>query len=127
MYRRLISLKEAAEILNLSKSTLYKMVEAGRIEVKRFGKKILFDPEAVGIKEILDQPESDLAHKIEVKVEKPVFQSILKDLIPELDRAFKNAPAYGDVGFRVVFHESQVVRVETTSSVSRLVNKNGKS
>jgi len=56
----------------------------------------------------------------------PVFDSILKDFVPELERAFKNVPADGEVGFRVVFHESQVVRVETTISAIRKVKELGR-
>jgi len=47
-------------------------------------------------------------------------------LIPELDRTFKFAPAFGEVGFRVVLHDSQVVRVETSITVLRKVKELGR-
>jgi len=126
MYRRLLSVKQTAEILNLSVLTIYRMVKEGRIEARKLGHRVLIDPEVLGLKEVPEQPEVKEPVKVEVKQEKPVFESILKDLIPELDRAFRNAPAYGELGFRVVLHDSQVVRVETSTSVSKLVNKNGR-
>lgn len=121
MYRRLLSVKQKAELLNLSVMTVYKMVKDRRIETRKLGSRVLIDPETIGIKEVPEKPIVDLEPKPLIPQPKPLFESILKDLIPELDMAFKNAPAYGEVGFRVVFHDSQVVRMETTTSASRKV------
>jgi excisionase family DNA binding protein len=126
MYRRLISVKEAAELLNLSKSTIYKMVKERRLEFRKLGSRVLFDPETLGIQEIPEKPRTETLQKLPEKEPNPVFESILKDLIPELERAFKFVPDFGDVGFRVVFHENQPVRIETTTSVSRNVKEKGR-
>jgi len=126
MYRRLLSVKQTAELLNFSVITIYRMVKDGRIVARKLGYRILIDPEVLGLKEIPERPAVKVPDKVEVKQEKQVFESILRDLVPELDRAFKNAPAYGEVGFKVVFHDSQVVRVETTTSASRKVKELGK-
>ena len=84
MYRRLISVKEASGILNLSVITIYRMIQDGRIEARKLGKRVLIDPDAIGFKEIPEQPES----KPVIPPTSPVFESILKDLVLELDRAF---------------------------------------
>ena len=36
---------------------------------------------------------------------------------PELERAFKTLPSFGEVGFRVVLHEGKLVRIEYSSSI----------
>lgn len=123
MYQRLISVKEAAELLNLSAITVYRMVKEGRMEARKLGSRVLLNPQTLNILEIPENPEVKVASKLETKRDLPTFSSILKELIPELNRTFNYVPEYGEVGFRVVFHDSQVVRVETTNSVSRKVNK----
>jgi len=126
MYRRLISVKEAAELLNLSRSTIYKMVKERRLEFRKLGSRVLFDPETLGIKAIPDNPKIESAQKLSHQEPKPVFDPILKDLLPEIERVFKFIPAFGEVGFKVVFHESQPVRIETTTSLSRKVKEKGR-
>jgi len=126
MYRRLISVKQTAELLNLSVISVYRMVKDGRIGAKKLGRRVLVDPETIGISEIPEKPKIEKAPKPQMEEGKSPLKSILKDLIPELELAFKFVPDFGDVGFRVVFHNSQVARVETTTSVSKLVSKNGK-
>lgn len=126
MYRKLISVKEAAELLNLSAITVYRMVKEGRIEARKLGSRVLLDPQTLNILEIPENPEAKMASKIETKRDIPILNSILKELLPELERAFNFVPTYGEVGFRVVFHDSQVVRVETITSVSKKISKNGK-
>ncbi|MBN1520634.1 MAG: helix-turn-helix domain-containing protein [Spirochaetales bacterium] len=121
MYRRLISVKEAAELLNLSKSTIYKMVKERRLEFRKLGSRVLFDPEALGIQEKSDEKVNDFDPKKQKPEIKPKFETIPEDLIPELERAFKFVPAFREVGFKVVFHEGQPVRIETMTSVSRQV------
>ena len=103
MYRRLISVKEAAGILNLSVITIYRMVKDGRIKARKLCSRVLIAPDAIGINEIPEQPES----KPVIPPTRPVFEAILKDFVPELERAFKNVPAYVKVAIRVVFHNCQ--------------------
>lgn len=126
MYRRFISVKEAANLLNLSKSTIYKMVKDKRLESRKLGSRVLFDPEILGIQEIPEKPQAVKVQKLPIQEIKPIFETIPKDLIPELERAFKFVPAFGEVGFKVVFHEGQPVRIETMTSVSRQVKEKGK-
>lgn len=126
MYRRLLSVKQTAELLNLSVITVYRMVKEGKIEAKKLGSRVLIDPETLGIQEIPEKPRTETLQKLPEKEEKPVFESILKDLIPELERAFKFVPDFGNVGFRVVFHNSQVAHIETSTSVSKQMKVNGK-
>jgi len=96
---------QTAELLNLSVITIYRMVSDGRIVARKLGFSVFIDPEVLGLKEIPEQ--------LEVKVLVKVGSN-------------RNTPAYGEVGIKVVLLDSQVVRVETTTSVSKLVSKNGK-
>ncbi len=120
MYHQLMNVKEVAELLRVAPSTVYKMVTAVQVDYVKYGSAIRIKPESLGITEML----TDVVAR--ERAEMPAFESILKDLIPELDRAFKVVPAFGEVGFKVVFHESQPVRVEITSSLSLLVDMKGR-
>ncbi len=119
MYRRLLSVKEAAELLNLSIVTIYRMVRDGRIKAKRLGDRILIDPETIGIQELFEPPtvESSTIEKSAI----PLLDPNYSDIIQELIRSLKSAPAFGEISLRVIFHNSQVVRLENTTSVSKLM------
>jgi hypothetical protein len=45
--------------------------------------------------------------------------AILDSLKPELLRAFRDIPPYGEIGFRVFFTESQPTRIEYSAALSR--------
>lgn len=45
--------------------------------------------------------------------------AILEQLRPELEKAFRDIPAFGEVGFRVFFSEGEPVRVEYSAALSR--------
>jgi hypothetical protein len=45
--------------------------------------------------------------------------ALLDSLRPELEKAFRDIPAFGEVGFRVFFAEGEPVRVEYSAALSR--------
>ena len=45
--------------------------------------------------------------------------SVLESLRPELEKAFRDIPAFGEVGFRVFFNEGLPVRVEYSAALSK--------
>ena len=44
--------------------------------------------------------------------------AILEFLRPELEKAFKYIPPFGEIGFRVIFHENEPVRIEYQCAIS---------
>lgn len=46
---------------------------------------------------------------------------MLERLRPELEKAFRDVPQFGEVGFRVFFTEGEPVRIEYTAGLSRLL------
>jgi len=45
--------------------------------------------------------------------------ALLEQLRPELEKAFRDVPAFGEVGFRVFFAECEPVRIEYSAALSR--------
>lgn len=45
--------------------------------------------------------------------------AIIERLRPELEKAFRDVPAFGEIGFRVFFADSEPVRVEYSAALSR--------
>ena len=45
--------------------------------------------------------------------------AILATLRPELVKAFRDIPPFGEIGFRVYFNEGEPVRIEYSASLSR--------
>jgi len=68
MYRRLISVKQAAALLSISVITISRMIKAGKIEARKLGRRVLIDPEVLGLKEIPEKPEIKMPDKIEVNM-----------------------------------------------------------
>jgi len=44
---------------------------------------------------------------------------LLDSLRPELEKAFRDIPQFGEVGFRVFFQEGEPVRVEYSAGLSK--------
>lgn len=49
----------------------------------------------------------------------PRSQEILEQLQPELEKAFRDIPAFGEIGFRVIFTDGEPVRIEYSAALSR--------
>lgn len=45
--------------------------------------------------------------------------AVLDSLRPELEKAFRDIPPFGEIGFRVFFAEGEPVRVEYSAALSR--------
>lgn len=45
--------------------------------------------------------------------------AVFESLRPELLKAFRDIPAFGEIGFRVFFQEGEPVRVEYSAALSR--------
>jgi hypothetical protein len=45
--------------------------------------------------------------------------AMIEKLRPELEKAFKDIPPFGEIGFRVYFNESEPVRIEYSAALSR--------
>jgi hypothetical protein len=45
--------------------------------------------------------------------------ALLEQLRPELEKAFRDIPAFGEIGFRVFFAEGEPVRIEYSAALSR--------
>jgi hypothetical protein len=45
--------------------------------------------------------------------------AVLDALRPELEKAFRDIPPFGEIGFRVFFAEGEPVRVEYSAALSR--------
>lgn len=45
--------------------------------------------------------------------------AVLERLRPELEKAFRDIPAFGEIGFRVFFADGEPVRVEYSAALSR--------
>ncbi len=120
MDNRLLSLKQAAELANVSRASIYRMVRDGRIPSIRFGKLFRIKPESIGLAVQKQEPTPPLdQNKI---VEKPKEETFLDRLRPELENAFRDIPPFGEVGIRVILHDSQVVRVEYSTSFIKKVD-----
>lgn len=116
MSGKLLTVAQAAELAHLSRTLVYRMVNDGSIPCIRFGSSIRIRPESIGLIE-MEAPSTskqEPAKSIDPPKEKTFFDS----LRPELEKAFKNIPDYGEVGFRLFIHDSQVVRIEYVSSKS---------
>jgi hypothetical protein len=46
---------------------------------------------------------------------------LLKSVKPELLRLLKNAPEYGSCGIDLVFHDSEIIRINVKAEVTRKV------
>ena len=44
---------------------------------------------------------------------------MVERLRPELEKAFRDIPPYGEIGFRVFFTEGEPVRIEYSAGLSR--------
>jgi len=121
MDNRLLSLKQAAEIANVSRESIYRMVRDGRIPSIRFGKLYRIKPESLGVAR---QKEERIPMRPDPPkpVKKPKEETFLDRLRPELENAFRHIPSFGEVGIRVILHYSQVVRVEYSTSVMKKVD-----
>ncbi len=42
-------------------------------------------------------------------------------ITPYLDRIYENAPEFGSVGLTLVFHESQITRIDISETVQRKI------
>jgi hypothetical protein len=45
--------------------------------------------------------------------------AVFESLRPELLKAFRDIPAFGEIGFRVFFQEGEPVRIEYSAALSR--------
>jgi len=45
--------------------------------------------------------------------------AIINRLRPELEKAFRDIPPYGEIGFKVFFTDSEPVRIEFSAGLSR--------
>ena len=45
--QKLLSLRQAANLLSIANITLYRLVESNRIEYRRIGRRVMFDPEVL--------------------------------------------------------------------------------
>lgn len=45
--------------------------------------------------------------------------AVLESLRPELEKAFRDIPQFGEIGLRVFFNEGEPVRVEYSAALSR--------
>lgn len=113
---QLLTIKQAAKLANVSYGTMYHMISDGRIPCLRFGSAIRIKPEAIGMN-LSEETKPSIEETAKVKAESPKGLSFLDSIRPELERAFQNIPEYGDVGFKIVFHEKKMVRIEYTSSI----------
>ena len=121
-YERLLSVPEAAKLAALSRSHFYRMVRSGQISCIRIGKAIRIRPEAIGLLAQKEEPiplPPPQPKKVDEKLSEETFLDRLK---PELENAFRDIPSFGEVGIRVVVHDSRVVRVEYTTSVMKKID-----
>jgi excisionase family DNA binding protein len=112
----LLSISQAAERANVSYGTMYRMVRDGRIACIRFGKVIRIKSEDIGI----SNPDEQIStpHLEQPKEEESSREeSLYMKLRPQIEKVFSEVPSYGEVGFRVILHDSRVVRFECSSSV----------
>ena len=118
MNTKLLSVAQAAELANISRVSMYRMVKDGRIPCIRIGKLIRFNPEMIGILAQVQDQEAEPSTDLKRLVNPPKELSLLERLRPELEKAFSDIPAFGEIGFRLVLHDSQVVRIEYSTSKS---------
>ena len=118
MNTKLLTVTKAAELANISRVSIYRMVKDGRIPCIRIGKLIRIKPEMIGILAQVQDQEAEPSTDLKRQVDPPKGLSILDLLRPELEKAFSDIPSFGEVGFRLVLHDSQVVRIEYSSSKS---------
>jgi len=52
------------------------------------------------------------------------YNTALDALYPELVKAFRDVPAYGEIGFHVRFHKGQPVRIEYSTALLQSLNMN---
>ncbi len=50
---------------------------------------------------------------------------VLDQLMPEIEKAYRSIPQYGDIGFKVFFHEGEPVRIEVTGGLSKKLMPKG--
>jgi excisionase family DNA binding protein len=112
----LLSVSQAAERANVSYGTMYRMIKDGRISCIRFGKIIRIKQEELGIS-IPDEKPSMPQPELKKEAEPPKGQSLFSRLRPQIEKIFEDIPSFGEVGFRIILHDSQVVRFECSSSV----------
>lgn len=56
----------------------------------------------------------------------PTNEEFIASITPELTQAFSARPDFGSVGFRCVFREGQLARIEFEFSVSKLTSEGQK-
>jgi excisionase family DNA binding protein len=66
-YDEILNIEEAANFLNLSKSTLYQMSSENRIPVSKFGKKLMFSRDELvqHIKKSRKKTKEDIAREVD--------------------------------------------------------------
>lgn len=121
MYQELLTVAQVAELLKISKISVYRMAKEGRLKAVRIGSAVRFRPSEIGVETVNDElPAKPVAEQVSVLPKTGV--PLLESLMPEIERAFKNVPAFGDISIRVILHEGMPVRIETSSSVSKLIS-----
>jgi len=98
------------------------MIREKRVPSIRFGETIRVQPEAIGVRfrkeETVVPPPPEPVEAVKKKVE----DLFLGRLRPKMEEAFRRIPSYGEVGIRVVLHDSQVVRVEHSICILKKVD-----
>ena len=118
MNSKLLSVTQAAELANISRVSMYRMVNDGRIPCIRIGKLIRIKPEVIGVLVQIQDQASGSAADLKKPVDPLKEQTFFDRLRPELEKAFSDIPSFGEVGFRLLLHDSQVVRIEYAFSKS---------
>jgi excisionase family DNA binding protein len=123
MYQELLTVSELAKLLKVSKSSIYHRVQTNSIHVIRIGSAIRINPTELGIVQNRDDPPKPQSPQPKPEPPKLHFNSdLLNHMIPEIEKAFLNPPAYGDISIRIIMHDSEAVRIETASSVTKLIS-----
>mgnify|MGYP001439690064 CR=1 FL=1 len=122
MYQELLTVSELAKLLKVSKTSIYHRVQTKGIPVIRIGSALRFNPAEFGITQKRDElPQSQGSPSIPEPRHQSSCSDLLNRLMPEIEKAFINPPAYGDISIRIIMHDAEAVRIETASSVSKLI------
>jgi excisionase family DNA binding protein len=120
MYEELLTVEQVADLLKISKVSVYRMAKVGRLKAVRIGSAVRFRPSEIGVEKLNEEPPT----KPEVERAQVLPKTsipLLESLMPEIEKVFRYVPAYGDISIRVIMHDAAPVSIETASSVSMLL------
>ncbi len=117
MYQELLTTKDVMRIYKISIATINRMIKDGRLPVIRIGSSLRFDPRALGLVKIEQSPAPP-----KPPIEEPKKgETVLESIMPEIEKAFQHIPQFGEIGFRVAFHDSRPVRIEYNPVISLML------